>query len=415
MSKIIVISQELLLEPIIRYDQLFPRTVDEFLEIFQGVIDLDIETGITLDFIINPRESEFKIVPKLKLAEPKHAKDIVAIFEDVYDHSYPFKDFLDKEKVAAMIKSTEYNFILFMVNKEIEGCFKCFLDFEHRKGYIGALMVKKKYQGILDFTKAIIGSSYWAFSIYREVIDVWYCENRTAHASSQYSTGVCGLNTLAIFPNKDVFYNQIESDVLCVNYSENALDDLRKLGKPKLIRDVLECYMHSDGIYNLGEFEIIEPHISIDFKKVQELRGKFRMDIIADKYGYEYFQCFIGGTNSYFLFLHTTTVQNFEKVKYHVESLEELYIYLAELKRCMFQKSVRYIEIFVSAYKPEDQQLLYNFGFRARGYTPAWSYNKVTGEFEDQIVFNYYQGEVANIELLPQGWELVHLLNIKVK
>ena len=148
MSKIIVISQELLLEPIIRYDQLFPRTVDEFLEIFQGVIDLDIETGITLDFIINPRESEFKIVPKLKLAEPKHAKDIVAIFEDVYDHSYPFKDFLDKEKVAAMIKSTEYNFILFMVNKEIEGCFKCFLDFEHRKGYIGALMVKKKYQGI---------------------------------------------------------------------------------------------------------------------------------------------------------------------------------------------------------------------------------------------------------------------------
>ena len=409
-----MISQELLLEPIIKYEQLFPRTIDEFLDTFQGIIDLDIETGINLDFIIDPRESESKIVPSLQLAESKHAKDIVAIFEEVYDHSYPFRDFLDKEKVAAMIRSIEYNFILFMVNKEIGGCFKCFLDFEHRRGYIGALMVKKKYQGILDFTKAIIGSSYWAFSIYREVIDVWYCENRTAHASSQYSTGVCGLNTLAIFPNKDVFYNQVESDVLCVNYSENALDDLRVVSKPKLIRDAIECYMHSDGIYNLGEFEIIDPHLSIDFKKVQELLGKFRMDIISDKYGYEYFQCFIGGTNSYFLFLHTTTVQNFEKVKYHVESLEELYVYLTELKRCMFQKSVRYIEVFVSAYKPKHQQLLYNFGFRARGYTPAWSYNKVSGEFEDQIVFNYYQGEVANIELLPQGWELVNLLNLKI-
>ncbi|NHJ24211.1 MAG: hypothetical protein EAX89_06530 [Candidatus Lokiarchaeota archaeon] len=410
-----MITQELLIEPVIKYDELFPRTVDEFLDTFRGVIDLDIETGITLDFLIDPRESETKIAPKLVLAEPEQAKDVVEIFEEVYNQSYPYLDFLDEEKVEVMIQSIEYNFILFMMDKEIGGCFKCYLDFDNRKGYIGALMVKKKYQGILDFTKAIIGSSYWAFSIYREVIDIWYCENRTAHASSQYSTGICGLNTLAVFPNKDVFYNQVETDVLCVNYSENALDILRKRRQPQLIRNALESYIHSDGIYHLGGFQIVEPQIKLNFKKIRNLQENYRMDIIKDKYGYEFYQCFIKESSSYFLYLHTTTVQNFEKIKYHVESLEELYVYLTELKRSMLQNNIRYVEVFVSAYNPEQQQIFYNFGFRARGYTPAWSYNKISGEFEDQIVFNYYEGKVEHIQLLPQGWELLDLLNIKIK
>ena len=118
---------------------------------------------------------------------------------------------------------------------------------------------------------------------------------------------------------------------------------------------------------------------------------------------------------SYFLFLHTTTVQNYEKVRYHVNCIEELYVYLTELKRCMLQNNIRYVELFISAYEPEEQQLVHDFGFRARGYIPAWSYNNILGEFEDQIVFNYYQGEVENIELIPQGWELMSLLNIPVK
>ena len=80
----------------------------------------------------------------------------------------------------------------------------------------------------------------------------------------------------------------------------------------------------------------------------------------------------------------------------------------------MKENNILYSEIFVSAFHPEHQQLFYEFGFRARGYVPCWNYVKAEKKFEDYVVFNYYEGEISNVKLLPKGQELVNLLNIQI-
>jgi len=140
----------------------------------------------------------------------------------------------------------------------------------------------------------------------------------------------------------------------------------------------------------------------------------FRKDVIKDKYGYQYYQFFIKGTKSYFSFLHTPCIQNLEKTKYHIESLEELYVYLEEFLKVIKESSIRYSEAFVSALNPEHQQLFYEFGFRARGYVPCWNFKKDDKSFEDYVVFNYFEGKVPQAEFLPVGQDLVNMLNLQI-
>jgi hypothetical protein len=90
-------------------------------------------------------------------------------------------------------------------------------------------------------------------------------------------------------------------------------------------------------------------------------------------------------------------------------------VFLEEFLKSMNENTIRYSEVFVSAFTPEHQQLFYEFGFRARGYVPCWSYNKAENKFEDYVVFNYYEGDVPQAELLPKGQELVDMLSLQIK
>ena len=410
-----MITQEAISIPkIISHQKLNPRSVDEFLDVFLEVLDLDLERGMKLDFTIDSNLGSDKISPTLYLAKPKDAVEISNICKEVYEGKYPYKEIEDSKEVRKMIESPENQFILFKIEEDIVGCFRCALDFDNRKGYTGGFMIRKEYQGIIDITKSIIGSYAWMWSTYKDEILMWYCENRTAHATSQYITSVCGINTVAFFPNKDVFFDKVESDVMGVVFREKALNGYREHQTPLLIRNALDSFLHCDKIYNLGNFKLVSPDLRLDYRKIEELQKKFRIDLIKDKYGYEYFQFFISGTQSYFSFLHTPCINNLEKAKYHTNSAEELYVYLEEFLKVIKENRVRYSEVFVSAFSPEHQQLFYEFGFRARGYVPCWSYKKNEEAFEDYVVFNYFEGEVPRPVLLPAGQELVDMLNIQI-
>jgi len=409
-----MITQETISYPIIPYKRLRPKSVDEFLDIFEDVLDLNLEKGMELDFTIDSKLGSDKISPTLFLAKPKDAVEIATICKEVYEGSYPYKEIEDPEEVKKMIESPEHHFILFKIEEDIVGCFRCALDFEHHKGYTGGFMVRQEYQGIIDVTKSIIGSYTWMWSTYKDEILMWYCENRTAHAASQYITSVCGINTVAFFPNKDVFFDKVESDVMGVVFREKALNGYREHKTPLLIRNALDSFLHCDNLYNLGKFKLVSPDYSLDYEKIALLQKRFRKDLIKDKYGYQYFQFFISGTKSYFSFLHTPCIQNLEKTKYHVDTLEELYVYLEEFLKVIKENSIRYSEAFVSALNPEHQQLFYEFGFRARGYVPCWNFKKDDNSFEDYVVFNYFEGQVPHAELLPIGQELVDLLSVQI-
>ncbi|MHA1239357.1 MAG: hypothetical protein ACTSQU_01065 [Promethearchaeota archaeon] len=409
-----MITQETITYPIIPYKSLNPNSVDEFLNIFLEVLDLDLERGMELDFTIDSKLGSDKISPTLFLAKPEDAVEISNICKEVYDNKYPYKEIEDPKEVKEMIESPENHFILFKIGEDVVGCFRCQLDFENHKGYTGGFMVRKEYQGIIDVTKSIIGSYMWMWNTYKDEILMWYCENRTAHAASQYITSVCGINTVAFFPNKDIFFDKVESDVMGVVFREKALNEYRGSHTPQLIRNALDSFLHCDNIYRLGGFNLVCPDIQLNYDKIEVLQKSFRKDVIKDKYGYQYNQFFITGTKSYFSFLHTPCIQNLEKTKYHVDSLEELFVYLEEFLKVIKENSIRYSEAFVSALKPEHQQLFYEFGFRVRGYVPCWSFKNKDKSFEDYVVFNYFEGDVPEAALLPIGQDLVDLLNIQI-
>jgi len=103
--------------------------------------------------------------------------------------------------------------------------------------------------------------------------------------------------------------------------------------------------------------------------------------------------------------------RNFEKTIYKINLLEELLAFIQELKELIQSIEINYFECFVSSYEPEHQKVFLDAGFKPRGYVPCWKFNKDKNFFEDQIIFNYFKGEIdKNIQLIPETKDLLQAL-----
>ncbi|KKL68240.1 hypothetical protein LCGC14_2126950, partial [marine sediment metagenome] len=353
-----------------------------------------------------------KISPILRLAHPSDAKKITEIYKELYNGTYPYSEMVDVEEVQKMILDPHVKWIVYQDPQyNIAGCITFVLDFQNRRGYIRGFMLKRKYQGRIDITKAMIGSMLGMLHEFKDTIYTWYVENRTAHAKSQYSMWVCGIAPIAFYPNKDIFLEKVESDLMQILYDERALKKFRSSAIPCFIPSVESCYQYSNKRYSLGTFSIKSPKIILGKKKVGKLQKKLVRNIEKDKFGYETITFSFEGSNSYFQFLHTPQVKNMEKVKYEVKNLEELYVFTQELIKCKKEFDVRYCEVFVSAYNPEHQQIFYDAGLKPRGYIPSWECSPDALEFSDSILFSIFNGTISeDIQLIDQGQKLLETL-----
>jgi len=408
------ISEELVTNSVISLSELFPSSTDQFIKPFEKVIDPDIHNGMYLDFELGDREQKNKINPVLRLASPSDAEAIVGIYKELYNGTYPYKEMEDVDEVRKMIQDPSIQWIIYQdPSFNIAGCITFVLDFDNKRGYIRGFMLKKKYQGHIDITKAMIGSMIGMIHKFKNEIYVWYVENRTAHSKSQYSMYVCGIAPIGFYPNKDVFLGKVESDLMQILYDEKALNDFRTNKIPRILPEAENCYLYSDKRYKLGDYHIEDPRISLNQKKIFHTKKHLIKSIKKDRYGYEKIRFSIPGTHSFFEFLYTPQVQNFEKTKYKVNNLEELYVFVQEFIECRKELGVRYCEAFLSAYKVEHQKIFYNAGLSPRGYVPSWVYNKNKKVFEDNILFNWFDGRIFNdIQLVDEGKDLVQVLSL---
>lgn len=409
------ISEQLISNSAISLNELSPNFLNRFVEPFEKTIKPDIQNGISLDFELYDREQKNKINPILRLATPDDVDVIVGIYKELYNGTYPYKEMEDVNKVRKMIQDPSIQWIIFQDRSfNIAGCITFVLDFNHKKGYIRGFMLKKKYQGTIDITKAMIGSMISMIHNYKDKIYIWYVENRTAHAKSQYSMWVCGIAPIGFFPNKDVFLGKVESDLMQICYDQRVLYEFRSKEPPNIIPEVERCFDYSDKRYRLGDYNIENPEIILNRKIISKIKRNLEKKVEKDKYGYEKIEFRINGTNSYFAFLYTPQVQNFEKTKYKVKNLEELYVFVREFIKLRKELGIRYCEVFLSAYKICHQKIFFNAGFTPRGYIPSWIYNKEKGFFEDNILFNYYQGTINDeIQLIDEAQELIRILEFR--
>lgn len=408
-----MITPELIVNSQVSFSQLYSNHVEAFLEAFKNKVRID-DDGMELTFDIAERKKRNKINPVLKIAKPKDAETIIKICNEAYEGTYPYLEMLDPEVLKHKIKSGNYVFFLFKdTNDDTLGTFKFYLDFDNKKGYLGGFCVRKAYQSKIDSLKCQIGMLLWMVSQYGKDVLVWYCENRTAHAATQYMVHVCGMRPVGFYPNKDIFFNEVESDLLQIVYDEKALRELRRTDPPELIREVMDCFIYSDQRYDLGTIRPRSPVLNLDPVKLAECYGNLiRLDE-RDQYGYREITLKMIGSDSYFSFLHTSTVKNLEKTEYKVNSLEELFVFAQAFKKIARELQVRYIEVFVSAHEAEHQQVFSDAGLIPRGYVPSWKYDKEQEWFEDYILFSHHEGELCErLELIDEAWELLEYVKV---
>lgn len=387
---------------------------NQFLSRFDSFSSENIFSGEPLDFELSGRLNNNKVPPILDLAKPEEAKELTKIYQDLYYGTYPYREMNNELEVKKMIMDPSIQWVTFKnPNGSIVGCVTFVLDFFHKRGYIRGFMLKKKYQGYIDIIKAMIGSMIGMCCTFKNKILLWYVENRTAHTSSQYPMYRCGLEPIGFYPNKDIFFGKVESDLMQIAYDKKALKILRSRENPQIIPEAINCFNYSAERYNLGTAKIKTPKLKLNKEDIKMYQRKLNKKITRDKFGYYDIKLYFTGTKSYFKFLYTSQVGNFEKTEYYVNNLEELFVFVQEFNRLAKLLKVRYYEAFISAYEAEHQTIFYKAGLRPRGYIPSWNYDQKKNVFEDCILFNEFEGRVdSNIQLISKGKELLNCLNL---
>jgi hypothetical protein len=388
--------------------------LQEFLETFKDIKDIDIENGTLLNFDLKSSHDFNKAKPILRLARIDEADELRSLFEDSYKDTYPFKIMEDINEIIKMIKNPNYDWFLFKTQDEkTAGCFGATYDFEGKKAYLHGFVIKRSYQKSFNSFKAFIGALTYLWRKYKNRIFIWFGEMRTNNNTTQWCTNYCGMYPVAFFPNKDLFFKKPESEFLHVAYDSRALKELRTQKTPRIIRSVLNCYYYSNQRYNLGLPKVENEKISLNQAKLKNLREFLVIKKETDKFENSRITFQFKRRDSYFRFLYNRPNDEIEKCTYRIKSVEELNIFVARLNDFIEYNDVRYSEVFVSAYKPLDQKIFLNGGFKPTGYIPSWKFNKITKSFEDCIVFIVSKGNIKNVKTITESKKLLNVLKMQ--
>lgn len=387
-------------------------TINDFLEKYDILTSYNIKNGVVLDYNFGLGNRSHKILPVIQLAQPKHAKYISKIFKEVYHGTYPFRRFENEREIEFMIKNPNYFLLIFKtIENKIVGCVGAKLNFKEKNGYIFGYVIKKEFQGKFDIKKSWIGSLVFIWKLFKNRILIWTSEVRTFCKTPQFCDSFVGLKPIAFLPNKDIFNNRIESEFFTIIYDELVMNKYRGKFIPKLIRQVLNYYYYSNRRYNIGKILIENPNLKLNKKLILELKNKLTIRTESDKFGIKFIKFSYNKQGSYFQFIYNSVSNNIEKITYRANFLEELWTYVEQLKLFIKKYNIRYVECFISAYKPNHQKIFCNNGFKPRGYIPFFHYNIEKGWFEDVVLFNYYKGKIdSNLKynLIPETINLYY-------
>lgn len=383
-------------------------SIEDMLNSYPLLKGIDLEKGH--DFEDSTRNG--KIIPSLKFATEKDAEEITNIFREVYENTYPYKLMENVSEILSMIKSPNHYWIIFRLKPDIiAGCIGIRLDFENKIGNFFGFAFRKKFQHIADISTASIACVVAPMYKFKNQIFIWFAEIRSSFSSIQYIAKLTGLSPVGLLPNKDIFFNKPESEILFIIYNQKILDDLWNSQKPQLISPAIFCYFHAFQKYNLG-LPVIQNDNSLESEfnqnKIKLNRKIILRRIEKDKFGNELITISMKGTNNFFQFFHYPDIQIVEKVNYKVSTLEDLYVFLEEIKSIIREYKLRYFEVFLSAYDSTHQTLFYNAGFKPTGYIPAFRYNIDKNMYEDQVLFVYHEKKLnTNTQLIRETEEFL--------
>ncbi len=375
-------------------------TCQYMLDKYPQFLNVNLDEGYSFE-----NSDSLKLAPTMKFATIEDAQEITEIFKEVYQGTYPYKIMEDVDEVRNMIKSPNFNWVVFKLNfQELIGCVGFHFDFDNKKGYLFGFAFKKKYHGATDIITATIAGMVSILSRFKDKILIWYAEIRSSFTSIQYIAKVLGFRPISFLPNKDIFYNKNESEFLFVMYNEKTFTSLRSKDIPRIITPVINCYFHSFQKFGIGLPQVENyPQLYIDINATNYYEKRILKRVETDIYGNELITLSLKGKDSYIQFIHYPNIRIIEKTIFKISDIEELYVFVNEINLLIKKLKIRYFEVYLSAYDPIIQSIFNNAGFKPTGYVPAWNYNESTKLFEDEIVFVYYEKQlVNNIKLIGE-------------
>ncbi|MBD3211220.1 MAG: hypothetical protein GF311_01335 [Candidatus Lokiarchaeota archaeon] len=400
------VNQEIILSSKLS-KKLKPKFTGDFLKKYEKYLHNNLYNEFRFPVKIRNKKNK-KFNPFLRLAIPEESHIIAEIVKETYEGTYPYKEMEDPFEINRMIKSGKYKFIVFLDEESKIIGSTCFvINLKEKKGYLRSLVVRKEWIGKIDAKRAYITACLMVWNIYRNKILLWWAETRTADAKTQAITRECGLIPIAWFPNKDIFYNRIESDLMIIIYNKKRLEKYRSKRIPSIIPCVIRCYEYSKLNYHLENPKIVSTNLKINERYLKKLEKKLRISKNQDKYGYVRYRFLLKDSKSFFEFVYTPKVKNFEKTKFKVRNPTELFLFLSHCTNLAEKLDIRYIEAYISSYESKHQQIFFNFGFKPRGYIPAWNINPLTCLFEDYILFNKYKKNLSEMELTQESKDLI--------
>ncbi len=383
-------------------------TLEDVFDTHPHLTEIDLERGH--EFVNSVRNG--KKVPSLKFATEEDAEEITQIFKEVYDNTYPYKKMESVSEVRSMISDPNYYWIVFKIKPDITiGCIGIRLDFELKVANFFGFAFREEFRQKVDIATASLACMVAPVYKFRDRILIWYAEIRSSFSSIQYLAKTAGLLPIAFLPNKDIFFNHPESEILFAIYDKKVLFNNRSSKKPELISQAIFCYFYTFQKYGL-ELPTIKNYENIESElnnsEIAYKKNQLRKKVERDEFGNELITFSIKGTDSYIQFQYYKNIKIAEKTIFKVSTIEELQLFLNEIKAFISTSNLRYFEAYLSAYNSEHQALFFNVGFKPTGYVPAFKYNRTMNDFEDQVVFVHHEKELDKyVYLIPETEEFL--------
>ena len=389
-------------------------SIEDFFDFFEPAEVSPPEKIFSLDFHVKKMKNKKKLPSFLDIAEPRDAEKIAGLFQEEYNGTYPYKNLSDVDSLQEIIEDENNKWLTIKVdNNKIIGCVALDLFPSQKKALHHGFLLKSSYRHKIDTYRAFLGSTLYYWKTYCDQINIWYGEIRTYSSVMQFGSLVVGLKPIGFFPNKDIFFNNVESDILVVTYNKNTISNQRDSLSPKIIREATKCFDYTRKRFpEIGFVPVSNPVLNVDRIRTSILKGKLKLELNEDHLKYIKIRISLNN-ETYLTCEYNRYSQCIEKTKYSIKTLEELSALLQEMKEIKNRIRARYIECYVPANNPEHQRLFYEYGFQPRGYVPCWEYNAKTSTFEDSILFNSFDGALSkNIELLPETRQLLRAINL---
>jgi len=388
--------------------------IDDFLKMMNDcILSSSVKRELSSNDIILSKKNDVNKLPiVIKECSLKDVQEIVNVFKDAYKSTYPYKEYENTEFIRNTLKNPKYHWLIYKNNKdEIIGCFMAILDFKNKRGNIGRFAFKQEYHGMAEVLKASIGTMYLMYKKYKHKIFTWFGEARTAHTKSQYIASLCGVKPTAILPNKDLFFNKVESEILQIGYLKSVFKNLKVKTPPVLIPECIKSFNFTKKMFFLKEYRYKECLSKINFSEVKNLEHKIDTSVKIKNFNYRKIKFFLNNHKSNLIFYYNPRINIIENIQYKVTNIEDFYCLITEISKFIREFNVRYSEMYLPVDKPEFQKILYRQGFNPRGYVLNWEYNEKEDVYEDKILFNHFNGDInCPINIIEEGKEIINLL-----